>query len=70
MKKVLLISGLMLLFLAGTANKTNQKKVIIPSGVHDADYWKAQAYVNLEWMKYKIEKIISNDSLNQTKWKK
>lgn len=59
----------MLLFLTGTANKANQQ-IIIPAGEHDAEYWKAQAYVNLEWMKYKIEKIISNDSLNKKRWKK
>lgn len=64
-KKIMAVAAFLLLFLSGTANNYSLPWGINvdPETKNDAEFWKEQAYVNLNYMKYKVNEIISNDSL-------
>lgn len=57
MKLFLILTVLMLVFCAGV---TEDRSMDLRNSL---DYWKANAYVNLDLMKYRIEKIKTIDSL-------
>lgn len=69
MKKLILFLILSFVFLACDSEKQNAKvsfrkeidKINNSSGIDDqVSFWKAHAYVNLNLMKFKINKILTN----------